>query len=87
MSNAQAAAAAVRHLMPQLTRDALQLAAELLTTLQSAKDILAPIAETHEAAGLAFQLIADACASAEPPPATAPRSCTCGGYPFCTCRG
>lgn len=57
----------------EMMRQALHLAAELVTAIEAAHQVLAPIAETDEAAGAAFEILADALASASPPaPLTRP---------------
>lgn len=68
------ALAHLRQLTGQVEASATILAADLLNTIRSARDVLAPVAddpsEAGIAAGVAFQLLADADASATPPEPT-----------------
>ena len=65
------ALAQVRQLFAGVDEAAVQLAAELLDAVETARDLLAPIAEEATpagiAAGVAHQLLCDAAASAAPP--------------------
>lgn len=64
------ALAHVRSLLIGVNTDAIALAAELLTAARSAADVLAPVADENSpegiAAGIAFQILADAIAGAVP---------------------
>ncbi len=65
------ALAKVRRLFAVVDEGAVQLAAELLDAVETARDLLAPIAEEATpagiAAGIVHQLLCDAAASAVPP--------------------
>lgn len=64
--SAESALAHVRNLLRQVEDSAVPLAAELLFAIESARDVLAPLADTSEAAALAHQILADAAAGAAP---------------------
>lgn len=63
----------LRRLFGEVNTDAVHLAARLLDAIEVSRDILAPVAEEATpagiAAGLAFQILADAATEAAPPPA------------------
>lgn len=76
MTSAADALGHVRTLFVGLDTGAVALAAGLVTAMRSACDVLAPVAdegtEAGAAAAIAFQILADALAEAEPPQSLTP---------------